>query len=92
MPWKPEVRVDGEWHRNGLVFATRDEAFENAADLFARWTSCAGYRAAEVPDAMVTHSYTGRELRPIDDTTAAPSPAADQSGDSKTDLTGDKQP
>jgi len=64
MSWKPEVQVAGEgdkWHRNGLVFATEQEARDNAADLFSRWTSCTGHRAVEV-DEPVNYDYTTRRL------------------------------
>ena len=39
MSWKPVVKVIGEsgWHKNGLVFATKEEAEANASDLMRRW-------------------------------------------------------
>lgn len=38
--YKPEVQTDdsGIWYDNALRFATPQEAEENVADLFARWT------------------------------------------------------
>jgi hypothetical protein len=52
MPWKPEVLVDGKWCRNALVFATKAEAWENARDLFSRWTVPTDYRVVEVDDPV----------------------------------------
>jgi hypothetical protein len=67
MSYKPQVQVSGEgdkWHDNALRFATRDEAHEYAADLFCRWTSATGYRAAESGDP-VNYSYVDRELKEV---------------------------
>jgi hypothetical protein len=57
MPFKPEVFVQGQWSRNQLVFATREEAEANARDLFMRWTQCSDSRAVEVSDAEVNYAY-----------------------------------
>lgn len=62
--WKPEVLVQGKWCRNGLVFATEQEAKDSADDLMDRWFSVDEARAVEV-DAVATHSYVGRELKPL---------------------------
>jgi hypothetical protein len=62
MPWKPEVFVEGKWSQNSLVFATEEEAKQNAHDLFMRWTSCDDSRAAEVPDAVVNYRYEDGKL------------------------------
>jgi hypothetical protein len=35
--WKPTVKVNGKWEVNSLVFATKEEAEENAKDLMSRW-------------------------------------------------------
>lgn len=37
MTWKPEVRVNGQWSQNALVFATEEEAMLSARDLMNRW-------------------------------------------------------
>lgn len=58
MAWKPEVKVQGDWSSNALVFASRDEASNYAADLWSRWTLCDDYRAVEV-EAPVTHEWSG---------------------------------
>lgn len=57
MNWKPEVEVEGGWHRNALVFETEDEAIRSARDLFHRWTLTTGHRAVEV-DEPVNYVYT----------------------------------
>jgi hypothetical protein len=59
--WKPEVLVHGKWSRNALVFATEQEARENAYDLMMRWFAVDDYRAVAV-DEPVTHSYAGGTL------------------------------
>lgn len=52
MSFKPEVLVDGKWCRNGLVFATREEAEANAKDLMGRWINVDDTRAVEVDDKV----------------------------------------
>jgi hypothetical protein len=52
MAWKPEVLVDGQWSRNGLVFATEEEAADSAYGLFRRWTLTNDYRAVEVDEPV----------------------------------------
>jgi hypothetical protein len=61
MSWKPEVLVDGNWSRNGLVFATQEEAENNARDLMMRWWSVQDSRAAEV-DEPVNYIYRDGQL------------------------------
>jgi hypothetical protein len=53
--WKPEVLVAGngdKWSRNGLVFATEQEAFENARALMSRWMLVTDFRAVEVDEPV----------------------------------------
>jgi len=52
---------DGPWSRNGLVFATKQEAEENARDLMMRWMMVEDSRAAEV-DEPVNYQYVDRKL------------------------------
>jgi hypothetical protein len=52
MAWKPEVLVEGKWSRNGLVFATKEEATDNARNLFGRWMLCEDSRAVEVDEPV----------------------------------------
>jgi hypothetical protein len=47
--------------RNALVFATKQEAEQNASDLMWRWMNVVDSRAAEV-DEPVTHTYHDRKL------------------------------
>ncbi len=62
MSWKPEVQVIGEpsdrWSRNGLVFATREEAEASARNLMARWIMVENTRAVEV-DEPVNYRWIG---------------------------------
>ncbi|AZO48068.1 hypothetical protein [Mesorhizobium sp. M4B.F.Ca.ET.058.02.1.1] len=64
MSWKPEVFVEGKWSRNGLVFATKEEAEANAKDLMWRWTMVQDSRAAESTDP-VNYTYIGGELKAV---------------------------
>ena len=65
MSWKPEVKVDGKWSRNGLVFATEQEAKDNAYDLMCRWFLVADSRAVEV-DEPVNYTYTTFKLEAVE--------------------------
>lgn len=47
MSWKPEVKVDGKWSQNALVFETEAEAEANARDLLNRWFFATDSRAVE---------------------------------------------
>lgn len=64
MAWKPEMKIvnENKWSRNALVFATKEEAEQNAYDLFMRWSACEEYRAVEV-DEPIKHVYIKGELR-----------------------------
>lgn len=44
--WRPMVKVDDEkFYGNSLVFATREEAEDNARDLMRRWMVVTDTRA-----------------------------------------------
>ena len=60
MSWKPEVLVDGNWSRNGLVFATQKEAEDNARDLMWRWWSVKDSRAVEVDEPVKNTNHDGQ--------------------------------
>lgn len=64
MSWKPEVFVDNQWSRNALVFATEQEAKDNARDLMMRWFAVSDSRAVEV-DEPVNYAYVNRELKAV---------------------------
>jgi hypothetical protein len=66
--WKPEVLVQGTWSRNGLVFATEEEAKQNAFDLSMRWTLCMDSRAVEVDEAPNYKYVDGQLVRLVTDT------------------------
>lgn len=66
MPWRPEVFVERKWSHNALVFATEQEARENARDLFLRWTLCEDSRAVEVTDAEVNYRYVNGKLEAVE--------------------------
>ena len=53
MGFKPQVKVNGNWNGNGLVFATKEEAQRSALNLFGRWTLCTDHRAIETDDPVV---------------------------------------
>lgn len=52
MPWKPEVRVGGEWSSNGVVFETMPEAVSSASDLMGRWMLVEDIRAVETTEPI----------------------------------------
>jgi hypothetical protein len=52
MSWKPEVKVNGIWERNGLCYATEAEARDSALCLFNRWHSCDDSRAIPSGDPV----------------------------------------
>lgn len=58
------VFVGGEWAGNGLVFATREEAADNARALMSRWLLVTDTRADET-DATVNYQWIDRKLVPI---------------------------
>lgn len=67
MSWKPVVRVSGEdnkWLRNGLVFATREEALDNARDLMSRWMLVTDCSIEEV-DESPNYRWTDQGLVPF---------------------------
>jgi hypothetical protein len=66
MSWKPEVFVEGKWSRNGLVFATREEAEANAKDLMWRWFLVRDSRAVEVED-RVNYTYHEGVLKSLEE-------------------------
>jgi hypothetical protein len=65
MAWKPEVFVEGKWSRNGLVFATREEAEQSAKDLMRRWSVVDDCQAVFVSGARVNYSYANGKLEPV---------------------------
>jgi hypothetical protein len=62
MGWKPEVLVENKWSRNGLVFASEQEAKDNARDLMNRWMNVQDSRAVEVVGEPANYSYLDRQL------------------------------
>lgn len=61
MSWKPEVKVNGTFTRNGLVFETKEEAELNGLLLMSRWMLVEEYRAVEV-DEPVNYKMVGDKL------------------------------
>jgi hypothetical protein len=61
MTWKPEVKVSGEWARNGLVFETEQEAKDNANNLMMRWIMVEDCRAIET-DEPANYRWTNGGL------------------------------
>ena len=64
MSFKPEVKVQGNWYRNSLVFETMEEAEANAHDLHMRWMSTEDSRAVE-SDEPATHLWQHGQLYSI---------------------------
>ncbi len=62
--WKPQVKVQGDWAGNALVFATEAEAYENAKNLFGRWILCEDYRAVESTEA-VNYKWVNGQLEKV---------------------------
>lgn len=68
--WVAEVIADdsGKWTRNGLRFATKEEAEGWVADLYARWTMVRQTRVVETDDPVNkswdTATSTAREPLP----------------------------
>jgi hypothetical protein len=67
MSWKPEVKVEGEWSRNGLAFATEDEAKRSAFDLMGRWFLVEDYRAVHSNQPVNYKHVDGKDI-PIEET------------------------
>ena len=63
--FKPQVKVNGEWASNALVFATEPEAIDNAHDLYYRWILVEGYRAQPTDDP-VNYRWTATGLVEVD--------------------------
>jgi hypothetical protein len=84
--WKPEVFLEGKWSCNALVFATKEEAEQNARDLLMRWFVPTDSRAVESTDP-VNYSYVGRILTRIEtpqfDTVRGPRIADEADADRK---------
>ena len=66
MSFKPEVSTDdsGKFYGNALVFATREEAEQNALDLFGRWMLVRDWRAVE-SDQPVNYRYVDGKLEEV---------------------------
>lgn len=69
MSWKPEIIVHGEnsWVANGMRFATKEEAFENASHLALRWMAVRDFRAAPSDDP-VNYTFTSGKLQSLEAT------------------------
>lgn len=57
MSWKPEIHAEGEWVRNGLAFATKEESDLWGQDLLMRWFVPDDARSVEVPDDEYPVNY-----------------------------------
>lgn len=68
MSWKPEVQTDstGKWYRNGLAFATKEEADANAYALAMRWFAVREWRAAESDEPVNYRWDKAKGLVPLD--------------------------
>lgn len=67
MSYAPQVETmnePGKFYGNALRFATREEAEQNAKDLFNRWLLCTAWRAVESTDP-VNYSYIDGKLESV---------------------------
>jgi hypothetical protein len=67
--YKPEVQVitDGDrWCRNGLVFATMEEAEANARHLMSCWILVTACRGVEVEGETPNYRWVDGHLEPIE--------------------------
>lgn len=78
--WKYELQVHGEgdkWHKNGVAFATKEEAEAAGLDKFSAWMMANDHRV--VPsDEEPNYRYVDRELQHIEkpaETAPVPPPA-----------------
>lgn len=62
--WKPQVKVDGQWAVNALVFATKDEALKNAENLMMRWMLVTDFSAIETTDP-VNYKWVDSQLERV---------------------------
>lgn len=67
MSWKPEVIADssGKWARNGLAFATKEEAEASARDLASRWMLVTDWRAVESDQPVNYKWIPGKGLEAV---------------------------
>lgn len=52
MNWKPSVFVQGKFHTNSLVFATKEEALASARELMGRWMLVTDFGFKETNDPV----------------------------------------
>jgi hypothetical protein len=62
LSWAPEVIADdsGKWSRNGLRFATKEEADAWNKDLFRRWVLVREYRSVECDEPVTARWHFDR--------------------------------
>lgn len=66
MSWKPEFQTDntGKWYRNGVAFATKQEAEGNASAKAWAWTLVRDFRAVE-SDEPVNYRWVDGHLEEV---------------------------
>jgi len=66
--WTAEVIAEsnGKWTGNKLVFATKTEALDYAADLFGRWTSVRETRVVETDKPVSAAWIIGQGVKHLD--------------------------
>ena len=60
MSWKPQVKVNGNWEKNNVAFAPKEEAAKSASDLFDRWVICTDHRAVESDESVPSRMEEGK--------------------------------
>jgi hypothetical protein len=64
MSWAPQVIADhyGNWHGNGLRFATKEEALQNVRALSLRWTAVRDTRVIETTEPVTAKWIDGKTV------------------------------
>jgi hypothetical protein len=65
MSWKPEMLVEGEWHRNSLCFPTEWEAAKYGRSLMDRWLNVMDRRVVEIEGLPANYHYVDGALEQV---------------------------
>ena len=60
MSYAPEIFIAGKWTPNGLIFATKAEAHDYAADVAYRWFAASGWRGAVIDEPVNARFVDGK--------------------------------
>jgi hypothetical protein len=65
MSFKPEVKVEGKWAGNAVVFATEEEAALYGRDLLYRWFVPTDSRAVESDEPVNYRRYDDGRIETV---------------------------